>query len=520
MANGGINPYAFYQAGFGKGSGLLSLVQGFEAGSRIAQRRRESALLAKQQAAQERQQEISNDIGIAKLELQVAGNRNYPLKMRVESINSYRSRLKKHGINIPGEPVTESMLDDNNSIITDYAKKSLEIIKDIKSPSQYGVAGRALGESYAETVAKIGDDKSTLSAATTLHKGRVEAIKGKALAEVSRAPDIGTDVVPAGQRGPFTRNIPDITRPREEAIAGALEVGVTPSDIAAITKEPSEVKTPTNFEALAVKLRQERATATPERQKEIDREVQELGILDAQFRGKGLSGTISVPDGKGGFVTVSIGEASKIAQPTPTFTTQVQKETYAGVKGIQELFALKKKFSKESFGIVSDVKKGFQEFFEYFKPGSTPVSIAGDVKSRDKLFRQANLAFAEFVKDLTGVQFSEKEAKRLKKGFPNEDDNYAEFQNKLEDLIDAHLRSLVRLSRFDPSINLDNILGENRDKLEQAINSVALDSISEEEVMFMRQKFDPEFQELPAPTAPSLSVPTQGSRFDKFKIQR
>jgi hypothetical protein len=170
MANGGINPYAFYQAGFGKGSGLLSLVQGFEAGSRVAQRRRESALLAKQQAAQERQQEISNDIGIAKLELQVAGNRNYPLKMRVESINSYRSRLKKHGINIPGEPVTESMLDDNNSIITDYAKKSLEIIKDIKSPSQYGVAGRALGESYAETVAKIGDDKSTLSALTTLHK--------------------------------------------------------------------------------------------------------------------------------------------------------------------------------------------------------------------------------------------------------------------------------------------------------------------------------------------------------------
>jgi hypothetical protein len=170
-----------------------------------------------------------------------------------------------------------------------------------------------------------------------------------------------------------------------------------------------------------------------------------------------------------------------IQEPTRPFKTQIQKETFSAQKGLGELITLREKITPESFGVTSSMQKGIQEVFEFISPGSTPEEIAKPIASRDKLFRQSEEAFALRVKELTGVQFGEKEATRLKKSFPNAQDNFAEFQNKLDDLIDSYLRSIARLKRFNAPTD--------RNVIKSIINSVPLGTITEEEIEAVKKDF-------------------------------
>jgi hypothetical protein len=170
-----------------------------------------------------------------------------------------------------------------------------------------------------------------------------------------------------------------------------------------------------------------------------------------------------------------------VQEPTRPFKTQIQKETFSAQKGLGELIALKEKITPESFGITASIQKGMQEVFEFISPGSTPKGIAKPAADRDKLFRQGEETFALRVKQLTGVQFGEKEATRLKKSFPNADDNFAEFNNKIDDLIDAHLRSIARLKRFNNPTD--------RNVINSIVNSVPLGTITKEEIEDVRKEF-------------------------------
>ena len=207
-----------------------------------------------------------------------------------------------------------------------------------------------------------------------------------------------------------------------------------------------------------------------------DKEKADLVSLKQSLKGKGLSGNITLPDG----TAISIGDAA-LQTPTKPFTTQIQKETFSAQKGLGELIALRAKITPESFGVTSSLQKGVQEAFEFFLPGSTPKGVAKPIRNRDRFFRQAEEAFALRVKELTGVQFGEKEAQRLKKSFPNAEDNFAEFQNKVDDLTDSYIRAIARLKRFgNPT---------DRNIVKSIANSVPLGEITPEEVNSVRAEF-------------------------------
>lgn len=233
--------------------------------------------------------------------------------------------------------------------------------------------------------------------------------------------------------------------------------------IAGVAPKPAPAtKRPTTIEAALLD-----PNITPTRQ-------QELVLLKQALRGKGLSGSITLADG----TQITLGEKEG---PTPPFKTQIQKETFSTVTGLQELASLKEKITPESFGAVSVLKKAMQESFEFFSPGSTPKWVAETTTNRDKLFRQSGESFALWIKKLTGVQFGEREAERLKKGYPNADDNFAEYTNKFEDIVDSYVRSVARLKRFespsDPNIR------------KQIFNAVPLSSITQEEIAAVKQSF-------------------------------
>lgn len=180
-----------------------------------------------------------------------------------------------------------------------------------------------------------------------------------------------------------------------------------------------------------------------------------------------------------GTFEVSIG--GELSQPTPTFQTQIQKETDATVRGVQGFITMRDKITPEAFGVTSKLAKGMQEVSEFFSPGSTPKWAADITVKRDKLFRQTEQDFALWVKQLTGVQFGEKEATRLKKGYPNAEDNYAEFNNKFEDIFDSYIRSIARLKRFNNPTN---------PKIRsQIFNAVPLGVITLEEIETVKQDF-------------------------------
>jgi hypothetical protein len=190
---------------------------------------------------------------------------------------------------------------------------------------------------------------------------------------------------------------------------------------------------------------------------------------------RGISFRVA-PDG-----TIEFAQGAELGEPTPAFKTQIQKETADAVKSLQEFRALRQKVTPESFGITSELAKAIQETFEFISPGSTPKWAADITRNRDKLFRQINEAFALWIKALTGVQFGEKEAKRLKKGFPNQGDNYAEFMNKLDDIEDSYIRSIARLKRFGyPS---DKKIRTN------IFNSVPLSDITPAEIEAVKKEF-------------------------------
>jgi hypothetical protein len=190
---------------------------------------------------------------------------------------------------------------------------------------------------------------------------------------------------------------------------------------------------------------------------------------------KGVQLTVG-PDG-----TIEFSQGGALQQPTKPFQTQIQKETFSAATGLQELTALKQKVTPELFGIAASLKKGLQEVSEFFAPGSTPKFAAIPTANRDRLFRQSEESFALWVKKLTGVQFGEKEATRLKKGYPHSKDNYAEFTTKLDDIINSYVRSIARLRRFnnptDPRVR------------NQVFNAVPLSAITQDEINSVKTEF-------------------------------
>lgn len=244
---------------------------------------------------------------------------------------------------------------------------------------------------------------------------------------VRETPEVQSQLAPGGLREPGTAPIPQqrqITAisPSKEEISGQIISlgGALPKDTSlerieeeAAARTRGSIKQTTTFQAALLD-----PNITPERRRE-------LLDLNAAFKGKGITGRITLADG-------TIIELSESGGLTTGAKTSIQKDVAELNTVLAEMKVLQKQAAITADDVLG-IKGRVSNFLANVINSVDPTQEFGIIKKTGELKAISNTMFALFIKSMSGKQVSDKEREFLEAGFPNVGDKSPQdFKVKLD----------------------------------------------------------------------------------------
>ena len=156
-------------------------------------------------------------------------------------------------------------------------------------------------------------------------------------------------------------------------------------------------------------------------------------------------------DGKGGF-TLSMGGATATGDLTKPMQSKLQGKAFDAQEGLSRLAAIQASYRPKFQQLATRfavLKNSVKEFVGFkLDPAEKKLVVEFSAYKRDAI---GNIN--RYIKEITGAQMSEAEAKRLRQGIPDpgdglwDGDSPSVFEGKMKSIVSALRRANVRATR-------------------------------------------------------------------------